>query len=61
MQVIGCMSVGFNKRREVSPYFLGMQTIDVIKFPPNAAPQVRIKGCIYPDLKIICFCVGYRI
>ena len=32
--------------------FPGIQTINVTKCPPNAAPQVRIDGCIYPKTTI---------
>ena len=55
------MHANFNKRREVSPCsspqlehhsFLRIQTINVTKCPPNAAPQVRINSCIYPKIKI---------
>ena len=55
------MHVDFNKRHEVphrsSPQlqhysFPGIQTINVTKCPPNAALQVRINSCIYPETKI---------
>ena len=55
------MHVDFNKRHEVSHCsspqlqhysFHGIQTINVTKCPPNAAPQVRINSCIYPKTKI---------
>ena len=55
------MHADFNKRHEVSHYsspqlqhysFPGIQAINVIKCPPNAAPQVRINSCIYPKTKV---------
>ena len=56
------MHAGFNKRHEVSPCSaaqlqhyscLGIQTINVKKCSPNAAPQERINSCVYPKLKIM--------
>ena len=55
------MHTDFNKRHEVSHCsspqlqhysFPGLQTINVTKCPPNAAPQVRTNSCIYPKTKI---------
>ena len=55
------MHMDFNKRHEVSHCscpqlqhysFPGIQTINVTKCPPNAAPQVRINSCIYAKTKI---------
>ena len=55
------MHVDFNKRHEVSHCsslqlqhysFPAIQTINVTKCPPNAALQVRINSCIYPETKI---------
>ena len=55
------MQVDFNKRHEVSHCsslrlqhysFPAIQTINVTKCPPNAALQVRINSCIYPETKI---------
>ena len=51
------MHADFNKRHEVSPCSssklhsrLGIQS--TIKCPENAAFQVKINRCIYPNLKI---------
>ena len=55
------MHADFNKRHKVSPCSsrqlqhhscLRIQTIYVTKCPPNAALQVLINSCIYPELKI---------
>ena len=55
------MHTDFNKRHEVSHCsspqlqhysFPGIQTINVTKCPPNAAPQVRTNSCICPKTRI---------
>ena len=55
------MHTDFNKHHEVSHCsspqlqhysFPRIETINVTKCPPNAAPQVRMNSCIYPKTKI---------